>query len=61
VQQSREEQALIGLEAGALSVQELAYQLGFNSTAAFSRAFKRWRGVTPSEWQSRSRRPQSTD
>jgi len=38
-----------GLESGALSVHELAYELGFNSTAAFSRAFRRWRGVTPSE------------
>lgn len=51
VQQTREEHALRGLESGAQTVQELAYELGFNSTAAFSRAFKRWRGVAPSEWQ----------
>jgi AraC-like DNA-binding protein len=51
VQQTREEHALRGLESGAQSVQELAYELGFNSTASFSRAFRRWRGMAPSEWQ----------
>ena len=54
VQQTREEVAMRGLESGALSVQELAYELGFASTAAFSRAFRRWRGVAPSEWRARS-------
>jgi len=61
VQQTREEHAMRGLESGALSVQELAYELGFNSTAAFSRAFRRWRGVAPSEWrdQAQARRGSS--
>ena len=62
VQRTREEQAMRGLESGALSVQQLAYELGFSSTAAFSRAFKRWLGASPSEWQeARVRRLQSTD
>jgi AraC-like DNA-binding protein len=62
VQRVREEQALRGLEARAVTVQELAYTLGFASTAAFSRAFKRWRGVSPSEWQIRqAKRRQSTN
>jgi AraC-like DNA-binding protein len=51
VQQAREEFAIRALESGALTIQELAYELGFNSTAAFSRAFRRWRGVAPSEWR----------
>jgi AraC-like DNA-binding protein len=60
VQQTREEHAMRGLESGAQSVQELAYELGFNSTASFSRAFKRWRGMSPSEWQqSHARRPRA--
>ena len=55
---TREEHAMRSLESGALSVQELAYELGFSSTAAFSRAFRRWRGVSPSEWQhANARRP----
>jgi len=62
VRRTREEHAMRGLESGALSMQELAYDLGFNSTAAFSRAFRRWRGVSPSEWQDeRARRLRSTD
>jgi AraC-like DNA-binding protein len=62
VQRVREEHAMRGLESGAQTVSELAYMLGFNSTAAFSRAFKRWRGMSPSEWQAaQTRRAQSTD
>jgi AraC-like DNA-binding protein len=33
-----------------LSVKDTAYRLGFSAPAAFSRAFKRWAGVTPSEF-----------
>ncbi|MDQ3340701.1 MAG: AraC family transcriptional regulator [Myxococcota bacterium] len=61
VQRAREEVAIRGLESGALSVQELAYELGFNSTASFSRAFRQWRGMAPSEWQTQARRVRSTD
>ena len=61
LQRVREDVALRGLESEAVSVQELAYQLGFNSTAAFSRAFRRWRGMAPSEWQAAARRARSTD
>jgi AraC-like DNA-binding protein len=51
VERTREEHALRALEGGASSIQEIAYELGFNSTASLSRAFKRWRGMSPSEWQ----------
>lgn len=34
-----------------VSVHETAYLVGFSEPAAFSRAFKRWAGVTPSEFR----------
>jgi AraC-like DNA-binding protein len=33
------------------SVKAVAYKLGFSDPAAFSRAFKRWTGVSPSEFK----------
>jgi AraC-like DNA-binding protein len=61
VDQAREEHAVRALEGGALTVQELAYELGFQSTAAFSRAFRRWRGMAPSDWvREHARRVRST-
>ena len=36
---------------GNFSLTEISYLLGFSSQAAFSRAFKRWTGVTPQEFR----------
>lgn len=38
------------LKAGHLSVEEIAYLLGYNDVANFRRAFKRWEGVPPSRY-----------
>jgi AraC-like DNA-binding protein len=39
------------LAAGALSVSEIAFLLGYSEPAAFHRAFKRWHGVTPAAYR----------
>jgi AraC-like DNA-binding protein len=34
-----------------LSQSQLAYVLGYTEQSTFTRAFKRWFGVTPSKWK----------
>lgn len=35
---------------GDRSVSQIAYLLGYTDPAAFSRAFKRWKGLSPTDW-----------
>lgn len=48
LQEVRHTLALEQLKAGRLSVEQIAYSLGYNDVANFRRAFKRWEGVPPS-------------
>jgi AraC-like DNA-binding protein len=48
--QFRLNQARQLLAANALSINEIAFMLGFASSSAFSRAFKMWDGDTPSDY-----------
>jgi AraC-like DNA-binding protein len=45
----RRQLAIRYLGTERMSVKSVAYKLGFSDPAAFSRAFKRWTGVSPSE------------
>lgn len=49
----RREIAVDYLREKGSSVKETAYLVGFSEPAAFSRAFKRWTGLSPKEFQSR--------
>lgn len=39
------------LREGLLSIKQIADETGFSSSSCFHRAFRRWHGVTPSEWR----------
>lgn len=47
----REEFAKRYLARGTLSASEVAYLIGFTEPPAFFKAFKRWTGLTPREFQ----------
>ena len=52
VDQIRQETAMAHLKQQDLSVTQLASRLGYSETSAFSRAFKRWFGLSPRQWRS---------
>lgn len=45
------------LSTGALSVHDVAIRLGYAESASFIHAFKRWKGVTPKQFQIASATP----
>jgi AraC-like DNA-binding protein len=51
VDQIRQESAMTHLKQHNLSVTQLASLLGYSETSAFSRAFKRWYGLSPKQWR----------
>lgn len=44
------------LADGRHSVSEVAYLLGFQAASSFTRAFRRWEGASPTEFQARARK-----
>ena len=51
VDSTRHQLSISYLEQKHLSVKEVAYSLGFNDPSNFSRAFRRWEGITPKEYR----------
>lgn len=47
----REELAVCYLNYERLSVSEVAYRLGYSEVSAFTRAFVRWKNLSPSDWR----------
>jgi AraC-like DNA-binding protein len=52
VEQVRREQARAYLAQRHIPVSEIALLLGYSEISAFSRAFKRWEGVSPNQYRS---------
>ena len=50
----RERLAVDYLRGGKVTVNEVAYLVGFSDPSAFSRAFKRWSGESPSQFVARN-------
>lgn len=48
----REELSLALLRDKSVSIKEISYLLGYAGMSAFSKAFKRWKGMSPTEYQS---------
>ncbi len=51
VEQVRFEQSLKMLHHSEIKLTDLAFELGYKDAANFTRAFKRWTGVSPSEFR----------
>jgi len=52
--ETRHALALAYLSASEFSVGEITQRLGFSSSSSFTRAFRRWTGVSPSDWRTLS-------
>ncbi len=51
VEAEQKERACAALAQTNEPIKELAYRIGFSEPSAFHRAFKRWTGMTPSEYR----------
>ncbi len=52
---TRQELAEEYIERADLTINEIAYMLGFSDCSNFARSFRRWTGMSPSDYRSRNR------
>lgn len=57
LQETRLSHATSMLSSDSMTMECIAYELGYQNTSSFCRAFKNWTGVSPSQWKD-SLRPQ---
>ncbi|WP_259068594.1 helix-turn-helix transcriptional regulator [Mucilaginibacter sp. X4EP1] len=48
---ARQYLAVQALKQGGHAIKEIAWMLGYNELSAFSRAFKRWTGISPDAYR----------
>jgi AraC-like DNA-binding protein len=48
---TRKELASSYVQQSSLSITEITFLLGFSDTSNFTRAFKRWEGVSPTDYR----------
>ncbi|MEO0872698.1 MAG: helix-turn-helix transcriptional regulator, partial [Pseudomonadota bacterium] len=53
VRDARERRARRELRTTDKTIQEIAFELGFDTASNFARSFKQWTGVTPSAFRQR--------
>lgn len=51
LEQTRRELATQYMDSSLLTISEITYLLGFSEASNFSRAFKRWNGISPSSYR----------
>lgn len=54
VDRVRKDRATFLLRHSELPIETIAFRLGFSETASFSRAFKRWAGLSPTSFRRKS-------
>jgi AraC-like DNA-binding protein len=57
VDDTRRDLALRYIEDPARSITEITFLLGLSGQSAFTRAFRRWTGVSPTEYRAGQRKP----